>query len=89
MFWKIAQAKKMFSVMIHEVSKEPQIICNRETVVAVIIDPDQYREYTSLKESRENATLATAFKELRDICAEESYEIAVPMRKNREDKWQQ
>jgi hypothetical protein len=73
----------MFGAMIHDAGTEPQIIRNRETVVAVVIDPNHYKEYMSLKESRKYATQRTACKELRDICAEESYELSVPMRKKK------
>ncbi len=87
MVWKIAEAKKKFSEMIHSVHDGPQVICNRDAVVAVVIDPDQYEEYKTLRESRERESIGGAFEELRDICEEESYVIAVPERKNREASW--
>jgi len=89
MVWKVAEAKKMFSDMIHRVREEPQVICNRSTVVAVVIDPAQYEEYKSLKEARGKDTLGLAFGELRAICEEESYDIAVPDRADRESSWPQ
>ncbi|MFW5771033.1 MAG: type II toxin-antitoxin system prevent-host-death family antitoxin [Spirochaetota bacterium] len=87
MVWKIAEAKKKFSEMIHRVHDEPQVIYNRDTIVAVVIDPEEYEEYRSFKESREKKSLASAFEELRSICGDESYEITVPERTNRENQW--
>ncbi|HOO71587.1 MAG TPA: type II toxin-antitoxin system Phd/YefM family antitoxin [Spirochaetota bacterium] len=89
MAWKIAEAKKRFSEMIHRVHIEPQVICNRDSIVAVVIDPGQYEEYTMLKENREKESIGTAFEQFREICEEESYEIAVPKRKNRKSSWQE
>jgi hypothetical protein len=87
MVWKIAEAKKKFSEMIHRAHDEPQIIYNRDTVVAIVLDPEEYEEYKVFRESREKETLASVFDELRIICKEESYEIAVPERIDRDSVW--
>jgi prevent-host-death family protein len=87
MVWKIAEAKKKFSEMVHRAHKEPQIIFNRNRVVAVVVDPEEYEEFKAFRESRERKSLASVFDELRAICDEESYEIVLPDRRNREDQW--
>ncbi len=87
MVWKIAEAKKKFSEMIHRVHDEPQEIYNRDSMVAVVIDPIQYEKFKSLRETQERESIGAAFDELRDICEAESYEIVIPERKNREAQW--
>lgn len=87
MAWKIAEAKKKFSEMIHRVHDEPQLIYNRDTIVAVVINPEEYEEYNAFRESRKRINLGSVFDELRIICDEESYEIILPERKNRESLW--
>jgi prevent-host-death family protein len=37
MNWKIAEAKQRFSELIHAVTKEPQLIYNRNELVAVVV----------------------------------------------------
>ncbi len=83
MKWKIAQAKKSFSEMIHRARKEPQFIYNRDSIVAVIINPEEYDEYQEFRENRNHSSLATAFDELRGICEKEDYTLALPARKDR------
>ena len=84
MNWKIAQAKKKFSELIHNTQKEPQFIYNRDSVVAAIISPEEYTEFQSFKKEKERQTLADFFQEIQSICREENYIIEVPKRRNRE-----
>ncbi len=46
MDWKIANAKSQFSELISLAEKEPQIVCNRQNPVAVVLS---YEEYNRLK----------------------------------------
>ncbi|HNR86710.1 MAG TPA: prevent-host-death protein [Spirochaetota bacterium] len=87
MKWKIARAKLQFSELIRMVYKEPQLIFNRETMVAAIIGPEEYREYLAMKEQSFRRSLASAFEELRSICADDSYELIVPARSDRENSF--
>ena len=84
MDWKIAQAKEKFSELIRKSQKEPQVIYSRDKVVAAVISSDEYLEYKKTREDKETETLASRFRELRDICKEEDYEIKVPERENRD-----
>jgi prevent-host-death family protein len=47
MDWKIANAKSQFSELISLAVKEPQIVCNRQNPVAVVLS---YEEYNRLKD---------------------------------------
>jgi hypothetical protein len=87
MNWKIAQAKKSFSDVLKKSRKEPQIIYNRDTVVAAIINPENLKEYLDFKDQSQNDSLATAFMELQTICTEENYVLLAPKRNSREVLW--
>jgi prevent-host-death family protein len=84
MKWKIAEAKTKFSELIHKAEKEPQFVYNRDTMVAAVISPDEFRELQAMKDHAARRSLASLFDELREICAHEAYTIEVPERKNRE-----
>jgi prevent-host-death family protein len=47
MDWKISNAKSQFSELISLAVKEPQIVCNRQNPVAVVLS---YEEYNRLKD---------------------------------------
>jgi len=48
MEWKIANAKTQFSELISQAAKEPQVICNREKPVAVVLNFDEYNRLRDL-----------------------------------------
>lgn len=84
MNWNIAQAKKMFSELIHKVPAEPQAIYNRSTLVAVVISPDDFSQLQAVKKRDAAQSLASRFEGLRTLCHDEAYTIEVPRRGNRE-----
>ena len=83
MKWKIAAAKVNFSELIRRSEKEPQLIYNRDNMVAVVVSKGAYEEYKRMKEQESQKTLASSFEELSSICAEESYVFEAPSRHNR------
>jgi len=87
MKWKIAEAKKRFSELIHRAGKEPQFVYNRDTLVAAVISADEFRDLHAIKEHEARQSLASRMDELRDSRREESYVIEGPARKNREVKF--
>ena len=87
MIWMIAQAKKRFSEMILNAQKEPQMISKRDTIVAAVINPDDYKEFLEYKKKADHDSLASAFNTLRVICAEENYEFVLPERTDRAVEW--
>ena len=48
MEWKIANAKSQFSELISQAEKEPQVVCNREKPVAVVLNFDEYNRLRDL-----------------------------------------
>ena len=83
MRWKIAQAKQRFSEVVRRAAVEPQLICNRERVVAAVIDPGSAERLRSIVEREGRETIAEAFDAFREVAARERYGLKIPPRKNR------
>ncbi|MEH2042619.1 type II toxin-antitoxin system prevent-host-death family antitoxin [Nostoc sp.] len=83
MNWRIAEAKQRFSELIHAVSKEPQLIYNRNQLVAVVVEAEMFEEFLTWRKQHEKISLGDVFKELRQIAAEEDYILEVPSRQDR------
>jgi antitoxin (DNA-binding transcriptional repressor) of toxin-antitoxin stability system len=83
MRWKIGQAKQRFSEVIRRAAVEPQLICNRERVVAAVIDVGSADRLRTILEREGQRTLAEAFDVLREVAAGERYTLKIPPRRNR------
>ncbi len=87
MNWKITEAKQKFSELIHSVLKEPQLIYNRDRLVAVVIEAESYGKFLAWQELQnqiQNQTsVAVALQELQKLCTEENYTLMVPPRQDR------
>jgi PHD/YefM family antitoxin component YafN of YafNO toxin-antitoxin module len=83
--WKVSDAKEKFSEMVRQAAKAPQLIFNRERLVAVVLAPAAFEKLESWERAREKATLAEAFVELRRLCSEESYALEVLPRADRDN----
>lgn len=83
MRWKIGQAKQRFSEVIRRAAKEPQLICNRDRVVAAVIDARSADRLRAVRERESQRSLADAFDELRVILGRERLALKVPARRNR------
>jgi len=83
MNWKIAEAKQKFSELIQSTLKEPQLIYNRDRLVAVVIEADAYQEFLRWRERQRHTTMAEALQELQQICAEDDYTFTIPDRQDR------
>ena len=70
MKWSVAQAKQRLSEVIRNAAREPQVIYNRNSAVAVVIAAEELPEYRAWKQSRSKpSTLAEEFDRLRDLVA--------------------
>lgn len=83
MKWKIADAKINFSELIRKAEKEPQLIYNRDKMVAVVVGKDEFDELERIKKTITDRNLASALSEFSSICSEESYTFEAPSRQNR------
>ncbi len=83
MRWKIGQAKQRFSEVIRRASAEPQFICNRNRIVAAVVDASAFEKLRTLRDAEGKRSLAQAFEEFRAVAKRERYRLAVPPRRNR------
>ena len=83
MRWKIGQAKQRFSEVVRRAAKEPQLICNRERVVAAVVDAGSADRLQALREREGQRPLADAFDELRALLGRERLTLKVPARRDR------
>lgn len=83
MNWKIAEAKQKFSKVVRQAAEEPQLIYNRDRLVAVLVDAEDYETFEAWKEQRRRPSMADAIEEIRKICLEEDYELNLPERRDR------
>jgi prevent-host-death family protein len=83
MNWKIAEAKQRFSEVVREAAEGPQLIYNRDRLVAVIVDAGEYGDFEAWKEKGKAPSMAEAIAEIRRICAQEGYDLEVPERRDR------
>jgi len=83
MNWKVAEAKQRFSEVVRAAEEEPQLIFNRDRLVAAVVEPDAFQEFLAWRRETERRSVADAFAEGRRICAEEGYTLEVPPREDR------
>jgi prevent-host-death family protein len=78
--WKIAEAKRRFSEVLRRAEQQPQVIQNRERVVAVVMSPsDAARALRGAAPS-----MRDALADLRRIAAQTDYELELPARLTRD-----
>lgn len=82
MRWSVAEAKQKFSEVLRATTDEPQLIFNRERMVAVLVDPGEYDAFRSWKD-KQGQSIWEATAEIRRIAGEEGWELEVPARTNR------
>ena len=75
--WTIASARQNLPELVTLAAREPQDIYRRDKLVARVVGADE----SSPPAGR--PSLAQAFAELRQICAEENYALDVPARTDR------
>lgn len=81
--WGIAEAKQRFSEVVRAAQEEPQMIYNRDRLVAAVVGGEVLPGFLSWHETRSERSLADAFTELRRLAAEEDFELVVPPRRDR------
>jgi len=75
MRWNVSNAKQRFSEVVRLVRDEPQLIFNRDRLVAAVVDPEAWQAFQTWQARQRQVSLAEAFDELRGIAAEENYEF--------------
>ncbi len=87
MTWSIATARARFSALVEAAGKEPQIVSNRGHRVAVVVAADEYAEFEKWRQERPTRTLGEALDDVRRACKEDHYELPVPPRRNRANRF--
>jgi prevent-host-death family protein len=82
--WGVAEAKQRFSEVVRAAEEEPQMIYNRDRRVAAVVGGEALKGFLGWQ-ARQGRTLAAAFDELRDLAAEEGFELEVPPRRDRDN----
>ena len=82
--WRIGEAKQQFSEVVRRSASEPQMIYNRDRLVAAVVSPELFEEIERLRQERSTRTLGESFSEIREICDDEGYELDVGERRDRE-----
>jgi len=87
MRWKIGQAKQRFSEMVRRAATEPQLICNRDRVVAAVVDADSAAKLRGILERAGQRSVAHAFEDFRTLARRERYALTTRRRKNRRNSF--
>jgi hypothetical protein len=80
MSWKIGQAKQRFSELVRRAAEEPQLVHNRDRLVAAVLGPEDAVAFLAF---RQKSSIRESLAEARRICDEESYELEIPARVDR------
>lgn len=81
--WGIAEAKQRFSEVVRAAQEEPQMIYNRDRLVAAVVGGEALPGFLSWHETQSGRSVADAFAELRRLAAEEDFELVAPPRRDR------
>ena len=87
MQWNVAEAKQKFSAVLRASVDEPQEILNRGRLVAAVVDAEAFQQFQDWQKQQKTASLAATFAELRQLCQDEHYILAVPSRRNRKNRF--
>jgi len=80
MNWKLDEAQQKLPEVIDAIASEPQLIFKQDKLVAAIIEPKLFQDFLAWRQQQKVSSLADAFIELRQICAEENYILEPPAR---------
>jgi hypothetical protein len=78
MAWKIGEAKQHFSEVVRLAEKSPQVIKNRDRVVAVVMSPSDAQQLRT-----EPTSIGAFFSELRSRLPGGGVELEIPSRTTR------
>ena len=83
MHWNVAQAKQHLSEMVRAAAEEPQLIYNRDRLVAAVVSADTWEQFSAWQRERQKRSVGAAFSSLREILREEDYTLELPERSDR------
>ena len=83
MSWHIAEAKQSFSKLVRATKEEPQLIYNRDRLVAAVFEVETFQEFEAWRKKNRRPSVAEGAAKIRQACVEEEYLLGLPDRKNR------
>jgi hypothetical protein len=83
MNWKIEEAQQKFSELMSAAVSEPQLIYNDDKLVAAVVEAELFQDFLAWQQQQRKPSLADAFAQLRQLCAEENYTLEIPPREDR------
>ena len=83
MTWNIDEAQQHFPEILDAAEHTPQVIHQHNHPFAAVIRADLLQEFLAWQAQRQPRSLAQAFAELRQLCAEEHYTFELPSRSDR------
>lgn len=83
MNWNFDEAQQHFPEILDAAEQSPQFIYHQNHPVAAVIRADLLQEFLSWKVQQNPQSLAQAFVEMRQLCAEENYTFELPPRCDR------
>ncbi len=84
MLWSITQAQHYFSNVIEQAAEEPQMIGNRDRLIAAVIDAETFERFQRWRQRHDPIkTLGEAFAELRQLTGDDENPLPDPQRHDR------
>ena len=83
MNWRIAKAKQSFSKLISATQDEPQLIYNRDRLVAAVIEAGTFEEFQDWRKHHRRPSVADGALKVRQACDQEDYVFEQPSRESR------
>jgi hypothetical protein len=83
MNWKIEEAQQKFSELMSAAVSEPQLIYNHDKLVAAVVEAELFQDFLAWQQQQSKPSLADAFSQFRQLCAEENYTLEIPLREDR------
>jgi hypothetical protein len=62
---------------------EPQLIYNHDKLVAAVVEAELFQDFLAWQQQQRKPSLADAFSQSRQLCAEENYTLEIPLREDR------
>lgn len=81
--WRVSEAKEQFSEVVRRAARQPQLIFNRNRLVAALVSPEAFEQLNAWQASESRSSLADFFAEARTLFAEEGYRLEPAARENR------
>ena len=81
--WKLNEAQSRLIELLQSCIQEPQIVCDQDKPLAVVVDITLFKELMELRQGQHRPTISELLDELSDIKRYESVDIEIPGRQDR------